>query len=75
MPPTGCWTPDSLEVESRRNVDGTGIGYFDANGVPVLDKRPEPAYRDPDFIREAIDTESEAFVGHVRLRPSVSAAP
>ena len=58
--------PDSMETESRRNVDGAGLGWFDADGSPVLDKAPEPAYRDPDFVRDAVDAESETFVAHVR---------
>lgn len=59
--------PDSLEVESRRNVDGSGIGYFRADGSPVVDKQPEAAYRDPSFVREALKIESCSFVAHVRL--------
>ena len=34
--------PDSLEAQSRRNVDGTGLGYFGPDGGIVLDKQPEP---------------------------------
>ncbi len=58
--------PDSMEVESRRNVDGTGLGWFDDAGQPAIDKQPAPGYRDPDFIREAVEAESTAFVAHVR---------
>ncbi|HEX6933163.1 MAG TPA: class II glutamine amidotransferase [Streptosporangiaceae bacterium] len=58
--------PDSLAAQSHRNADGSGIGYFDAAGVPVLDKQPEPAFRDPEFIREARHAESPTFVAHVR---------
>lgn len=58
--------PDSLEVQSRRNVDGTGIGFFDPAGTPVLDKEPEPAYRDEEFIRGAKQARSATFVAHVR---------
>ena len=58
--------PDSLEAQSHRNADGSGIGYFGAGGAPVLDKQPEPAYGDPDFIREARHAESATFVAHVR---------
>jgi predicted glutamine amidotransferase len=58
--------PDSLEVQSHRNADGSGIGFFDSAGAPVLDKRPEPAFRDPEFIREAKHAESSTFVAHVR---------
>ena len=58
--------PDSLEVQSRRNVDGTGLGYFGPDGAIVLDKQPEPAFRDREFRRAAQQAESSAFVAHVR---------
>jgi glutamine amidotransferase len=58
--------PDSLEVQSRRNADGSGIGFFDPSGKPVLDKQPEAAFRDEEFIREAKHAESAVFVAHVR---------
>jgi predicted glutamine amidotransferase len=59
--------PDSLEVQSRRNVDGSGIGFFDPSGRPVLDKQPEPAFGDKEFTREARQAISTTFVAHVRL--------
>jgi predicted glutamine amidotransferase len=58
--------PDSLEAQSRRNADGSGIGFFDAAGRPVLDKQPEPAFSDEEFSREARQAESATFVAHVR---------
>ncbi len=58
--------PDSLEIQGRRNVDGSGIGFFDSAGAPVLDKQPEPAFRDEAFIHVAKQAESSAFVAHVR---------
>jgi len=58
--------PDSLEVQSHRNVDGSGIGFFDPAGGPVLDKQPEPAYTDQEFLREARQARSVTFVSHVR---------
>jgi len=58
--------PDSLEVQSHRNVDGSGIGFFDPAGAPVLDKQPEPAYTDAEFVREARQARSVTFVAHVR---------
>jgi predicted glutamine amidotransferase len=58
--------PDSLEAESHRNADGSGIGFFDSGGAPVLDKQPEPAFRDEEFIHEARQAESAVFVAHVR---------
>ena len=58
--------PDSLEAQSHRNADGSGIGFFDPAGTPVLDKQPEPAFRDEEFIHEARQAESATFVAHVR---------
>ena len=58
--------PDSLEVQSRRNADGSGIGFFDPPGTPVLDKQPEAAFRDQEFTREAKQARSPVFVAHVR---------
>lgn len=59
--------PDSLEVQSHRNIDGNGIGFYDSGGAPVLDKQPEPAFRDEEFTHEAKDVRSTTFVAHVRL--------
>jgi predicted glutamine amidotransferase len=59
--------PDSLEVQSHRNVDGAGIGFFDPAGEPVLDKQPEAAFGDQEFTHQAQQAESSAFVAHVRF--------
>jgi glutamine amidotransferase len=59
--------PDSLEAQGRRNADGSGIGFFDPSGTPVLDKQPEPTFRDEEFTREAKQAVSTTFVAHVRL--------
>jgi len=58
--------PDSLEAQSRRNADGSGIGFFDSGGAPVVDKQPEPAFADQEFVREAKQARSVTFVAHVR---------
>jgi predicted glutamine amidotransferase len=58
--------PDSLEAQSHRNPDGSGIGFFDSAGAPVVDKQPEPAFADPEFVREAKQARSVTFVAHVR---------
>src|SRR5262252_1521332 len=58
--------PDSLAVQSRRNADGSGIGFFDSAGAPVLDKQPEAAFRDEEFTREAKQARAPVFVAHVR---------
>jgi len=59
--------PDSLAAQSHRNTDGSGIGFFGPAGDPVLDKQPEPAFSDAEFIHEAKQAESTAFVAHLRL--------
>src|SRR5215470_8598919 len=58
--------PDSLAVQSHRNADGSGVGFFGPDGAPVLDKEPEPAFRDAEFTRAAKQAESTTFVAHVR---------
>jgi predicted glutamine amidotransferase len=58
--------PDSVEVQGDRNVDGSGIGFFDSAGAPVLEKQPVPAVSDEEFIHAAQQAESTAFVAHVR---------
>jgi predicted glutamine amidotransferase len=58
--------PDSLEVQSHRNVDGSGIGFFGSRGAPVVDKQPEPAFADREFVREAKQARSVTFIAHVR---------
>jgi glutamine amidotransferase len=58
--------PDSLAKQSRREPDGTGVGWFDEQGRPQLSKQPLPAYADPAFAREARELESTVFVAHIR---------
>ncbi|WP_395310240.1 class II glutamine amidotransferase [Mycobacterium sp. AMU20-3851] len=58
--------PDSLAAQSRRNPDGTGLGVFEADGTPVVRKRPIAAWRDLDFATEARELTGTTFVAHVR---------
>lgn len=58
--------PDSLREQSHHNPDGAGIGVFDADGEPVLDKQPIAGYEDGEFVREARSAHSRTFVAHVR---------
>ena len=58
--------PDSLSQQSRRNPDGTGIGYYSEDGTPVVDKQPLAGYEDRDFATEARELTSRTFVAHVR---------
>lgn len=58
--------PDNLDLQSRANPDGTGLGIFDADGRPRLFRQPLAADHDLEFAREARDLESTTWVGHVR---------
>jgi predicted glutamine amidotransferase len=58
--------PDSLAQQSRREPDGTGVGYYDAERRPVMLKQPLAAYQDQAFAREAKSISSPTFVAHVR---------
>jgi glutamine amidotransferase len=58
--------PDSLAQQSRREPDGAGIGWFDRDGRPAVDKQPQAAYEDADFATAARELESRTFVAHVR---------
>lgn len=57
---------DSLVVQSHREPDGTGLGYFAADGTPRVDKRPIAAYQDRAFAREGREVRSQTFVAHIR---------
>ncbi|MGW2894449.1 class II glutamine amidotransferase [Streptomyces sp. NPDC001212] len=59
--------PDSLSRQSHRDPDGTGLGYFDADGTPRVDKAPIAAYRDRAFAEDARQVESATFLAHVRF--------
>jgi predicted glutamine amidotransferase len=58
--------PDSLAVQSRREPDGTGLGHFDSDGRPVVEKQALAAYEDQQFAREAREVRSRTFVAHIR---------
>jgi predicted glutamine amidotransferase len=58
--------PDSLRQQSHQNADGTGVGYFDRDGTPRVDKQPIAAFEDRRFAAEARDIVSRTFVAHVR---------
>lgn len=58
--------PDSLAQQSRRNPDGTGLGYYDERGEPVVLKQPLAAFEDQQFAQEAKEIESRTFIAHVR---------
>ncbi|NUR30565.1 MAG: class II glutamine amidotransferase [Catenulispora sp.] len=58
--------PDSLTIQSRRDPDGTGLGYFQPDGTPVLHKTPIAAYADRAFAEAARTVEASTFIAHVR---------
>ena len=59
--------PDSLVVQSHREPDGTGLGWFGEDGDPHVAKRPMAAYEDRGFAREAKEVESRTFIAHIRF--------
>jgi predicted glutamine amidotransferase len=59
--------PDSLSTQSHREPDGTGLGWFDAQGVPHVSKQALAAYSDRRFAREAREVSATTFVAHVRF--------
>jgi predicted glutamine amidotransferase len=58
--------PDSLVAQSHHNADGTGLGYFDPDGTPHVDKQPIAAFEDRQFAAQAREVWSRTFVSHVR---------
>lgn len=58
---------DSLTAQSHSNPDGTGLGIFDADLMPVVEKAPISAFEDTDFAEEARRERSRTFIGHVRF--------
>jgi predicted glutamine amidotransferase len=67
--------PDSMVAQSVRNPDGTGLGFYEADGTPVLDKQPLAAYEDTAFAREARHITSTTFIAHVRHASTGGLAP
>ncbi len=67
--------PDSLSRQSHRDPDGTGLGYFAADGTPRVDKAPVAAFRDRAFAEEARQVESSTFLAHVRFASTGSLQP
>jgi glutamine amidotransferase len=59
--------PNSLADQSYKNPDGAGIGTFELDGTPEVDKNPIAAYKDRTFVREAKTEESRTFVAHLRF--------
>jgi predicted glutamine amidotransferase len=66
--------PDSLAQQSRRDPDGTGLGWFEG-GRPVIAKQALAAYEDQAFAREAREVTSRTFVAHVRYASTGAVSP
>ncbi len=58
--------PDSIATQSKREPDGTGLGWFEPGGPPHVSKQPIAAYEDEEFGREAREVCSSTFIAHVR---------
>src|SRR6266542_1571666 len=58
--------PDSLELQSRAEPDGAGLGTFSRDGKPFRHRTALAAYEDTVFASEARELESTTFVAHVR---------
>jgi predicted glutamine amidotransferase len=59
--------PDSLATQSRREPDGTGLGWFAEDGEPRVSKQPIAAYEDRAFAGQAKEVVSRTFVAHIRF--------
>jgi glutamine amidotransferase len=58
--------PDSLSVQSHREPDGTGLGWFE-DGHPRVSKQALAAYEDRAFARRAHQVRSRTFIAHIRF--------
>ena len=60
-------SPRSLAMQSHTQPDGFGIGTFEEDGSPEVDKGPIKAVDDELFAREARRERSRTFVAHLRF--------
>jgi glutamine amidotransferase len=66
--------PRSLARQSRCQPDGYGIGTFEEDGTPEVDRGVTPAWQDEAFTREAKQGCSRTYVVHLRYASSGPAA-
>jgi predicted glutamine amidotransferase len=59
--------PDSLSDQSHFQPDGTGLGWFDDDGIPWVDKAAIAAWEDATFALEARELSSANFLAHIRF--------
>lgn len=66
--------PHSLAIQSRCQPDGYGVGTFEDDGTPEVDRGVTPAWQDDAFAREAKEECSRTYVVHLRYASSGPAA-
>jgi predicted glutamine amidotransferase len=66
--------PESLAAQSCRQPDGFGIGTFEEDDTPEVDKGPIRAVDDALFAHEARHERSRTFVAHLRFASTGPAA-
>lgn len=59
--------PDSLTAQSHAQPDGTGLGWFDDDGIPWVDKAAIAAWEDAAFALEAREIYAANFLAHIRF--------
>ena len=62
--------PHSLAVQSRCQPDGYGIGTFDEDGTPDVDRGVVAAWQDEAFAQQARQECSRTYVVHLRYASS-----
>lgn len=67
--------PDSLTNQSHAQPDGTGLGWFDDDGIAWVDKAPIAAWEDADFALEARELYAANFLAHIRFASTGGLAP
>lgn len=66
---TAYWllgAPDSISLESRRNPDGTGMGWYAGDGRAHVRRWPAQALSDVGFRSEAGSLSATTVITHVR---------
>ena len=62
---------DSLARQGDQNADGTGLGWFEEDGTPSIDKEPVQARKVHDDLRyNARSVRARTIVAHVRYATS-----
>jgi predicted glutamine amidotransferase len=58
--------PTSLLLQSETQPDGVGLGTFEADGSPLVYRKPVSANRSQTFIADAREVRSTTFLAHIR---------